>query len=82
MSFISAVAIMKAEEVAFRCCLIVLKRMGKAEAVLDLLEGLGPVPEAVRSAVMETQELEKLKVWLKLAAGAADIEEFRGKTGL
>ena len=55
---------------------------GKAEAVLDLLEGLGPVPEAVRSAVMETQELEKLKVWLKLAAGAADIEEFRGKTGL
>ena len=50
--------------------------------MLDLLEGLGPVPEAVRSAVMETQELEKLKVWLKLAAGAADIEEFRGKTGL
>ena len=60
------------------------KAEGKAEgkAVLDLLEGLGPVPEAVRSAVMETQELEKLKVWLKLAAGAADIEEFRGKTGL
>ena len=58
------------------------KAEGKAEAVLDLLEGLGPVPEAVRSAVMETQELEKLKVWLKLAAGVADIEEFRGKTGL
>ena len=58
------------------------KAEGKAEAVLDLLEGLGPISEAVRSAVMETQELEKLKVWLKLAAGAADIEEFRGKTGL
>ena len=50
------------------------RRISKAEGKAD--------PEAVRSAVMETQELEKLKVWLKLAAGAADIEEFRGKTGL
>lgn len=98
LSFIPAVAIMKAEGGDFQMLFDSFeaydvqetrriskaegKAEGKAEAVLDLLEGLGPVPEAVRSAVMETQELEKLKVWLKLAAGAADIEEFRGKTGL
>ena len=55
---------------------------GKAEDILELLSELGAVPKDIQDAVMETQDLEALKDWLKTAAKAGSIEEFRAKTGL
>ena len=31
---------------------------------------------------METTDLEKLKIWLRLAAKADDLEQFREKAGI
>ena len=58
------------------------KAEGKAEDILELLSELGAVPKDIQDAVMETQDLEALKDWLKTAAKAGSIEEFRAKTGL
>ena len=58
------------------------KAEGKAEDILELLSELGAVPKDIQDAVMETQDLEALKDWLKTAANAGSIEEFRAKTGL
>ena len=58
------------------------KAEGKAEDILKLLSELGAVPKDIQDAVMETQDLEALKDWLKTAAKAGSIEEFRAKTGL
>lgn len=49
---------------------------GKAEAVLDLLEEIGDVPEELRSRIQEEQEALKLKKWLKLAFEERTIEAF------
>ena len=50
--------------------------IGKAEAVLELLEVLGSVPADIRQLVMEQRDLETLTLWHKLAAKAKSIEEF------
>lgn len=57
------------------------KAEGKAEDILELLSELGPVPEELRQIIMGQKDLEVLKVWLKLAARAGSLEEFRKQTG-
>lgn len=49
---------------------------GKAEAILDLLRDLGPVPEDIEKQIAQTTDLELLKKWLKAAARADSIESF------
>lgn len=52
------------------------KAEGKAEFVLELLEGLGKVPEDVQVRIMNEKNLETLTKWLRLAAKADSLEEF------
>lgn len=58
------------------------KAEGKAEDTLELLSDPGTVPEELRRTIMETTDLEKLKIWLRLAAKADDLEQFREKAGI
>ena len=55
---------------------------GKAEAVLELLLELGTVPQELQDMIMGTADMEKLGVWLKLAAKAESIEQFQEQAGL
>lgn len=55
---------------------------GKAEAVLELLLELGTVPQELQDMIMGTANMEKLGVWLKLAAKAESIEQFQEQAGL
>lgn len=48
----------------------------KAEAILELLEDYGEIPEELKSKIMEQTDLEILRVWHKKAARANSIEEF------
>lgn len=58
------------------------KAEGKAEDVLELLAELGAVSEELRRTVMETKDLEKLKIWLKLAAKTESVEQFQRQAGI
>lgn len=49
---------------------------GKAEAVVDLLEGLGAVPESLVTQIRCERDLEVLKNYLKLAARVKSIDDF------
>ena len=49
---------------------------GKADAVLELLGELGPVPEQLRMQIMSQTDCKILTAWIKLAAKAASMEEF------
>lgn len=49
---------------------------GKAEAILELLEELGDVPEELRARVFNERDLQQLKRWLKLVAKAESLEQF------
>lgn len=49
---------------------------GKAESVLLLLEDLGPVPDELRKAILEEQDMDILSKYLKLAAHADSIAYF------
>ena len=51
------------------------KAEGKAEAVLDLLEDMGKVPENLRMMIANEQDPEVLKTYLRKAAAAQSIEE-------
>lgn len=50
---------------------------GKAESILELLEGLGPVPDDLRKTVMEEKNMDVLGRWLRQAARAKSIRQFR-----
>lgn len=50
--------------------------MGRREDILDLLEEISPVPEYLRKEIMEQEDAEILKKWLKAAARAGSIEMF------
>ena len=52
------------------------KVKGKAEAVLELLEDLGTVPEAVQNRIMNEKDPELLKKWHRLSARADTLDEF------
>ena len=58
------------------------KAEGKAEAVLELLLELGTVPQELQDVIMGTADMEKLGVWLKLAAKAESIEQFQEQARL
>ena len=49
---------------------------GKADSVLELLGGLGPVPEQLRVRITSQSDGSVLSAWLKLTARANSIEEF------
>lgn len=53
-----------------------VKQEAKQEAVFELLEEYGAIPEHVREAVLAQCDLEVLKRWHKLAARADSIEQF------
>lgn len=52
------------------------KAEGKAEDIIELLEELGAVSEALREKIMSQMDLTVLKQWLKLAAKADSIGQF------
>ena len=58
------------------------KAEGKAEDILELLSELGTAPEELCRTIQETTDLEKLKSWLRLAAKAENIGQFREKAGI
>lgn len=47
--------------------------------IIDLLSEYGDVPEALKEQLSETNDINKLKAWLKLAARVNDIQEFANK---
>lgn len=49
---------------------------GTAKATLQLLEDYGEVSEMLRRLIMEQDDLEILRKWLKIAARAETIEDF------
>lgn len=50
--------------------------LGTSEAILELLEESGEVPELLRKTISEQHDLNILKRWHKFAARAGSIEEF------
>ena len=50
--------------------------------LLELLSEPGTAPEELCRTIQETTDLEKLKSWLKLAAKAENIGQFREKAGI
>ena len=54
----------------------------RAESILEILEDVGEIPNELRQHIMNEQDIEKLKAWLKLAAKVKNIEEFRQNTSL
>lgn len=55
------------------------KMEGKIEALLYLLEEKGNVPKALEERIKAETDENILRDWLKLAADAGNIEEFRLK---
>lgn len=58
------------------------KAEGKAEAVLDLLEELGAVPDTLRDRIMQEKDPVLLRKWLRQAAKAVSVEQFAQKAGI
>ena len=54
----------------------------RAEAVIELLEDLGELSDSLKTCIMEQNDLELLRKWLKVAARAESIEEFERTVGL
>ena len=49
---------------------------GKAEALLELLEESGDIPNEIRQKILAEKDLETLKKWIKLAAKSESIQQF------
>lgn len=54
----------------------------RVEAILELLEEYGEIPEKVRERLGETRDIATLKKWHKLAAKVHSIAEFEAKADL
>ena len=52
---------------------------GKAEAVLELLEDIGMIPDEIRKKILNEKDLEVLTKWLRLAVKVNSMEEFLTK---
>ncbi len=52
------------------------KTIGKSEAIIDLLEDLGPIPEELSARIKAQKDMNILKDWLKKAKRAESMEEF------
>ena len=57
------------------------KNLGERQAVLDLLEDLGEIPEDIRTRIHTEEDQKNLRQWLKAAARAASFEAFREMMG-
>lgn len=55
---------------------------GKTEAIIELLEEYGAVPEWLKERITQETDLDCLKNWLKLSAKVESIEEFIEKSGI
>ena len=57
------------------------ERKGRAEgrglSVLALLEELGQIPSSLREKIMSQQDANVLTDWLKAAAAASSLEDFK-----
>lgn len=51
-------------------------QQGKQEAVLELLEDVGSIPQTLKDKIREQCDMEVLKRWHKLAAKVETIDEF------
>lgn len=69
----------KAEDDYVRYC---GKAEGKAEAVLQLLEGLGNIPQDVETRIRNEKNLDILSGWLGAAAKAGSMGQFRETCGI
>ena len=49
---------------------------GRAESILELLEEIGNVPEALGKEILEERDLDTLKRWAKLTLRRGSVEEF------
>lgn len=54
----------------------------RVEAILELLEEYGEIPEKVRQRLGETRDIDTLKKWHKLAAKVRSVAEFEEKADL
>ena len=52
---------------------------GKADAILELLEDIGTIPEEIRERIHNEKDSNVLNGWLKQAAKAESIDEFVSK---
>lgn len=52
---------------------------GRAEAIVELLSEYGPISEDLKGIIMKEKDIETLRTWLKLAAGADSVKEFEQK---
>ena len=58
------------------------KLKGKIDSLLEILQELGDVPEALQTRIKSEKDLQVLTSWLKAAARADFVEEFQAKAGL
>lgn len=49
---------------------------GGADAVMKLLEKLGPVPDEVKAKITSEMNPENLKKWMEMAKEAGSIDKF------
>ena len=49
---------------------------GKIESVIEILEDVGIVSEELKELLLKETDLDKARIWLKLAAKVNSIEEF------
>lgn len=54
---------------------------GRTEALLVILEEMEAVPEDIRETILAQTDLEVLKLWLKSAAKAESLEEWKVLVG-
>ena len=52
------------------------KAEGKVDAIIELLEDLGSIPEALKTQLEGEMDLNTLSAWLKMAAKAESIDQF------
>lgn len=48
----------------------------RIETIMELLADLGPLPEALKERLENETDMNRLRVWCKLAAKAESIEQF------
>lgn len=57
-------------------------RNGKIDSLMEILQELGDIPEVLQTRIESEKDLQVLTSWLKAAARADSLKEFREKTGL
>ena len=55
------------------------KKLGKQNDIIELLDDIGEVSEALKAKIRKEENRDILKKWLKLAAKSETIEEFEKK---